>query len=458
VRLMIRERSELEKNLAESIISHKIKTKKKVVKDIKNYLNEVYQVLPGTVQLIINDPITELPKLDPRLLCLINEQIYAKTGDINIAPESYYNESEIKKSKQYSGRLELEDEIEFPLTIKNVIMFDTDTFFFPISLELLANLSRSRKINYNFDIQREAVKKEQHGDIIYEAKLVMKNVNEIKENLINNTQERTSIVVNAAIRTSDEGNELIYNPTTKELTITSGTRLDIVDGYHRTRASELAVTEKPEIKDFTFGCWILNYSDDRAAKYQGQLNMGTPIAKERQEFLSSSSHTDLVIKDLKVSSELKNRISDTNVIKPTVKEIVSYRVLKDAISEQFKLPKMRDVHDVSDYLKLYFDYLFGYFSDEFISNVNEVNKYSIINSNNLFYGYIVLARKMFEAGIQPKEVKKYIAEIDFSRDNPLWLELGVLDKEGTFSDTKKSRLAIKKYFEEIDLEKVSNNV
>jgi hypothetical protein len=453
---MLRDRKELEQNLSEVIINKKLKTNKKDIKDIKTHLNEIYQILPGRIQVIIDDPKTELPKLDPRLLFLITEQVFAKVGIVN--PEDYFTENEIKKSKQYTGKLEREEDIKLPLEIKNVVMFDSDTFFFPMSLELLASLSRSNMLNYNFDIQRESVKRVVSGDIIKEAKLIMKNVNEIKENLLSGEQERTAIVINAAVRTSDEGDELKYDPITRSLTITKGTRLDIVDGYHRTKATELAVNEKPEIKDFTFGCWITNYTDDRAANYQGQLAMSTPIAKERQEFLSSSRNSDLVIKELKVSSELKNRISDTNVIKPTANDLVSYRVLKDAIEEQFKLPTKRDVYDVSDYLKEFFDYLFGYYQEDFLMKSAESRKTSIMNSNNMFYGYIVLARRMMESGINARNARKYIGEIDFNRNNPLWFELGILNKDGTFSDTKKSRLSIKKYFEDIDLEKVTNNV
>jgi hypothetical protein len=278
----------------------------------------------------------------------------------------------------------------------------------------------------------------------------MSNVVEIKENIKNSKQEITDIVINAATRTSDTGDELIYDPIERTLTITKGTRLDIVDGYHRSKASELATSEKPDVK-FTWGCWLTNYTDDRASNYQGQLAKATPLAKERQEYLSSSRNSDLVIKELKTSSDLKDKISDTNKIRPTANEVVSYRVLKDAIEEQFSLKTRKDVYDLSDYLKEFFNYLLS--KEEFVNNPEESREVSILNTNNMFYGYICLARRMYENNISARNIDSILSKIDFSKSNQMWSkELGILDEKGNYVDTKKARINIKKFFEKIEIE------
>lgn len=448
---MLKTREELEKNLSEALL--KIKRNKKTVTDIKKHLNSVHSILPGFIQGVINDPESELPDIeDTRILCLFTQQAYSKLEEEYINPNLYFTENEIKKSLQYSAKLQFEDEIEFPLVLHNVTMFDSDVYHLPLPIESLAKLSRSRKLNYNFEIQRESVIRKHRGEIIKEAKLIMSNVVEIKDNIKNNKQEITDLVINAAVRTSDEGDELIYDPIERTLTITYGTRLDIVDGYHRSKASELAVNEMPDIK-FTWGCWITNFTDDRAANYQGQLAKSTPIAKERQEYLSSSRNSDLVIKELRSNSELKDRISDTNRVRTIAKEVVSYRVLKDAIEEQFSLKTKKDVYDLSDYLKEFFNYLLGDFEDDFINNPEESRKHSILNTNNLFYGYICLARRMYEGNINARNIGKILSDVDFSKSNPMWSkELGILDEEGNFVDTKKARGNIKKFFEQIKLE------
>jgi hypothetical protein len=446
---MLKERTELEEKLIEPLLQ--IKRKKKVISDIKKHLNSVHDILPGFIQGIINDPESQLPLIeDDRILCLITQQVYAKLQDESINPSIFFTESELKKSLQYSAKLEIEDEIEFPLVLHNVTMYDTDAFHLPLPIELLAKLSRSRKLNYNFDIQRESIKRRHQGEIIQEAKLIMPNVVEIKDNLKNGKQEITDLVINAAVRTSDEGDELIYDPIQRTLTITRGTRLDIVDGYHRSKASEFAVSEKPDI-NFTWGCWLFNFSDSRASNYQGQLAKSTPIAKERQEYLSSSRNSDLVIKELKVNSELKNRISDTNRVHTIANEVVSYRVLKDSIEEQFALKTKKDVYDLSDYLKEFFDYLLGIYEEDFIINPEESRKTSLLNTNNMFYGYITLARRMQESGIEARKVGSILDQVDFSKDNPEWERLEILDEEKNYTNTKKARINIKKYFENLPI-------
>jgi hypothetical protein len=58
-----------------------------------------------------------------------------------------------------------------------------------------------------------------------------------------------------------------------------------------------------------------------------------------------------------------------------------------------------DAEDVADFLIDYFNMLLGTYSNEFINNIEETRKTSLINDNNMFVGYIVLARRMFENNI-----------------------------------------------------------
>ncbi|MED4883159.1 DNA sulfur modification protein DndB [Bacillus smithii] len=445
---MLLPREELEEKLKEGI--KEVRKKRRTVHDIKKHLVDKYDVLAGTIQLCLNDP-SHLKNLDPRVLMLLTEQIYLKTGIQELNPEKYFTEAEIKKSKQYSGKLQLENEIEFPYTIDNVIMIEEDAFVAKLSAQEIAKLLKSRHLNYNFDIQRESVKTQRHGKIIQEAKLVMENVLEIKEHLKNNTLVPTFLVFNAAVRTSDTGDELVYDASKMQLTITKGTRLDIVDGYHRCKACELAVTENPEI-DFEFGVLFTNYTDNRAKQYQAQLAKATPISRTRQKELEGSRNADLVVKELKIDSDLKDKISQTHQPRITVGELVSYNILADTIEEQFKMKTRADVYDVADYLKEFFNTLIGTYTDEFVNNVQETRKNSLINENITFIGYIVLARRMFEKGIKARNVIRYIADIDFRKDNPMWEEIGVLVAGNINDNVKKARKVIKEFFENISIE------
>ena len=343
----------------------------------------------------------------------------------------------------------IEDEISLPLTLEEVIQVDYDIYLAVIDVKTLAQLS-SLLLNYNFDIQREPQKRIVGGETIKEATLIMKNVQEIKENLLKGTQEVTNIVINASLGTSDEGDELIYDSKNNTLTITKGTRLDIVDGYHRCKASELAVNENPDI-DFKFGVLLLNYTDDQAAKYQGQLAKATPITKSRQKQLSEDRYADIIVNNISSRSELSGRI--TNNKRPNIQknELVSYDVLADSIDKYFSVNRNYEVHRVSEYLIEFFDYLIGYYDEQFLINPIKYRRETLMLENNMFAGYVLLASRMFEEDKQVHLVTKIIGKIDFSRDNSMWKELGVIDNKGNLNDKRHTQKGIEQLFNNIDL-------
>ena len=87
-----KDRQTLENELSQIIKESKFKRRNsKDLKDIKKHLLDNYQILEGEVQQWINDPDTELPKLDLRALILLTEQIYAKTGKVN--PKEYFTKA-----------------------------------------------------------------------------------------------------------------------------------------------------------------------------------------------------------------------------------------------------------------------------------------------------------------------------------------------------------------------------
>ena len=86
-------------------------------------------------------------------------------------------------------------------------------------------------------------------------------------------------------------------------------------------------------------------------------------------------------------------------------------------------------------------------TEEFIEHVNKVKKESLINANVMFAGYIVLAKRMQQEGISIENLSDILDSIDFSRENEMWREIGVLD------DNKRiamgARKKVKEYFNNI---------
>lgn len=446
---MLQNREILEENLINVMEASKIKNNKRIVNDIKNELRK-YKVL--NAQVWLNDPKNEVPKLEPMELFLLTEQIYMKTGDMSINTEDYFTEQERKKSRQYIGTYELEEEITFPLTLDNVEMISPKEYCTVVPADLVAKLAMSRKLHYNFNIQRESVKRKVKGEIIEEPKLIMQNVLEIQEHLEKGTLKPTQLIYNAAIGTADADQpELIYDEKEKRLTVSRGVIMDVLDGYHRTRGTELAYHKKGHLSS-KFILLVTNYSDDEARRFQGQIARATPLAVERAEELLGERLADEVLKEVIPKTELQGRVSSNRYVHTIDNELVAYKILAETIEEQFTLEKMVDVYKVSNYLVKIFNYLLGTFEDEFLINPNEYRSKSLINDNNMFIGYIIISRRLMELKVDPSEIINVVSSINFDRKNKFWQEIGILDKKGNLqTNTKKVRQSIEDYFSNLEI-------
>lgn len=448
----MRDRKELEQHLVDTI--QKIRRKRSDINDIKLYLAEKHDVMAGTVQEIINNPEEKLPKLEVRELFLITEQVFMKSGVLEINPEKYFTNVEAKSAHTYSESIKRED-FDFPITFTNATVVGNAAYMVTMSVQTINKLIESQLLGYDFELQREAkFIRQKDNSIRIQPTLNKKNVEEIEEHLIEGTLVPTVLVFNAMTRSSDTGDELVYDASKLELTITPGTELSIVDGFHRCKASQRALLKDPNL-NFNFAVLITNYSKKKAQTYQAQLAKQTPVSKVRAQELEANRLSDAVVQQLKDESDLKGRISQTNQIRKVNNELVTYNVLADTIDEQFPMNTRADSMDVGDFLVEYFNALIGSHPEEFIDNVEQTRKVSLIADNNMFVGYIVLARRMFDKGIKARQVRKIIRQIDFNRTADIWKELRVVDEQGRIErDTVKLRKNIKNYFEQLNIEEM----
>jgi hypothetical protein len=444
---MLKDRKILEDNLVEVIQSSKELTKKKVINDIKKHLAQ-YDIID--VQGWLNDPDSRLDSLDNRELLLLTEQIFAKTGDMRVNVKEYFTDVEFSDARNFSGAVErMKNEIEFPITLPNVTIVGNGAYMATVDIQTINKLLSNGLLDYSYDLQREATYRRVKNEVKKEPTLVMSNVKQISSHLLEGTLVPTVLVWNAAVRSSSTGTELVYNSNTMELTIEKNTDLFIVDGWHRCKASQNALQINPDL-NFNFAVLITNYSTKKAQQYQAQLAKATPISKVRIMELEANRLSDTVVQQLKEESELKGRISQTNRIHALnpEKELVAYNVLSNSIDEEFSMETRADAADVGDFLSEYFNMLIG----EFINNIEETKQKTLMAENSMFVGYIVLARRMYESNIKARDIRKIIKNIDFSRENDTWKEIGVLDQKGNLTETNKARKAIRDYFNKLDIE------
>lgn len=445
-------RKEIEKALLQITdeIRHN-KSNKLYVKKVKEEMAK-YEYLAGTVQRYIKNTEQEIEDMDTRTICLLFECIFEVTNIPMALPNHYFTENEIKTSRQFTGDLQRDEKITFPYTVDNVEKFGKNIFIATFHVTLIKQLMDSMQLHYNFTTQREAQVIEKSGQIIYEPTVNQQNIDEMAELLKSEELFPNALIFNGGVRTGDNGDEFSYNPETRQLTILKGTKLDIIDGYHRTKAIQKALMDNPNI-DMSFPVILTNLKESDAQKFLGQMSKAMPISKVRAKELSKERLADEVVDDLKKETELKgkngvSRVSQSQHVKYSAGELVSYNVLSDTIDEVFEMKTKADVMDVSDWLIDFFNYLMGSFPNEFIDNIEKTNRESLINENSMFVGYISLAKKMMDQDIKLRKVKNIINDIDFSRNNSMWSELDIY-KDGKL--TKNARKNIKKYFEELDL-------
>jgi hypothetical protein len=435
---LLKDRHLLEENLTKTL--PKIKTKKKIISDIKNHLASQYSIVD--TQMWINDPENQLNNLDIRELILFTEQVYLKTGDSSINIDEFFNPTEIKEARQFSATaIQSDDIITLPYTIPNVLQLSSEEYVCILDASEINKLMKSNLLFYNMDIQREAKVVRRKSKVIVSPTINVKSVNEITKNLLEGKQFPSELKFNCAVNSSDTGNELTYDAKHMELTIQKSTRIDILDGMHRIKGITNAFEISPDIKQ-RFTVSITNYTTRSAQLAQAQIAKANKFSQQRIQELEQSRLSDMVVKQLK-DSDLK--ISQSNRISGDY--IVSYNIMSDTIDQVFNIKNRGEAADVGEFLTDFFNFLL---STVDVDNMYTLKENSLILENSMFIGHIILAQKMYSKEIKAREIRKIIKSVDFSKDNPLWVEIGVLDSNKNL--TTNARKAIKQYFQQINID------
>ena len=425
-----------------------IKDDQKKVETIKEGLKE-YKILTGKTQELISKVDEEmLDNIDMRVLILLTEQVYKITKEENLKVENYFNEKEIKTAKQYDYQYEnTEEQIELPLTMENVLQIDTQNYLTFWDAKF-ANKLLSDLLIYNPETQRESKIIKRNNQVEFAIKLYPKSVKEMTAKLLQGKLHYTTITINALVGTAESGNELTYNHRKQELTVNEGTALNILDGMHRLTAIKNALEQNPDLKHVVQVA-VKNFNLSQAKEYLAEVSKQNAVSKTRIKELEKGRFADITVDYLKRESDLRDRISSTSDVHYIANQIVSYDVISDTVDDEFNIASRFQADEVGKKLSNFFYYLFGQFPDEFINSVSTVKKQSFINANKMFAGYIVLAKRMDQENIPFEKVKTIIDNIDFSRSNPLWREIGFIGKDSTTNmNTAKN---IRKYFNELDL-------
>jgi hypothetical protein len=406
-------RGVLENNLAP--ILEELSSNKEAVSIIQEKLIS-HKVLPGETKKYFNDP-EKLYQSDLSFLCLLTELVYGYTKEETIRPSIYFTDQERKDSYQFNANIFRNQPIKFPLELSNFFLIG-DEWFGRITAKTIKQLMDSQLLYYNPDVQRELTVKRRRDSIVYMPTLNKKNIEEIANLMETGELEHTDLVFNAAMGSAPDGDEIIYNDRKKTVTIMPGTRLDVVDGFHRCIASQNALAKNSNI-NFDFILHIINRDTEGAKSYQAQLGKAMPFSVERVQSLEAKTPGDQVVLEyLQKRSDLRGKISQTK--KVHAHELTSYPLLVDAINSNFKMDVKADIGKVGNYLNEFFTYLVGIYKKELGTNIIDYKNKTYVSNNLMFAGYIVLAARMFKEGMDANEIENIIVNIDFDKNSPRW--------------------------------------
>ncbi len=373
-------------------------------------------------------------------LLLLGEQFNLKIEETNSNwIEEWLNPSEIKELRLYKRESPYEDIITLPYSFENVIKTGHNEFTVVIPNVIIGKLWMSGITMYNPNIQRQAKKKKLKNEIIEVMNLNPKSLREIEKQTLNGDLITSTLRYNAKVGTGNEGLELFYDEKEKTLTLLEGTILDVLDGAHRTFSIYNAYMKKTELEGNMIVI-ISNMTEAQCKRVQVDMAKANPIPKPRLQELAKDKLSDEVVIELKVEGELKGRITSNSNIKYSYGEVVTFSELSNAIDNSFELENRIEVVKIAKVINEYMMYLFAYYKEHLH------DKNSLMFKNRMFIGHIELAAQMYKKNIPFESLRNYLNQLDFSIQNSIWEELGILQYGGLSVQNRKK---LQKVFENL---------
>ena len=373
----------------------------------------------------------------------LNRSLKDKDIGISINVENYFTELECKQWLYY--REEKEDKDIFPLIIENVQKISNKLWQGVMSIQQLEEINRMNVILYNFSTQRDPI-----VTAFGERINIDKNkINEIKERLLNDEQYPDPIILNIL---NDGESKVTYNDKNNTLIIHEGSKINIVDGFHRKTASSLVLEINPDLQ-FNWQVTFTFLSEKDAHDYMRQKDKQKPIKREWIEQKDYSRPENLVIDvimDDRLSELAKVTKDDDQYIKlnrALTKKSIIAEAIKECYTEDLKTSI--NIRKIGKWIVEFTDYLMGTYAEEFIANPYTIKETSLINNKNMFYGYIALSKQLQGNSNWEELMKQKIESIDFSIDNKLWKDMALSNNKNKDAGKSLRNKLYKLFTEEI---------
>ncbi|MCR8641458.1 DNA sulfur modification protein DndB [Paenibacillus sp. N1-5-1-14] len=393
------------------LIFAELNKNKEQQREIEEILATKHKILRGTfAEILVN--YERIDQLNQEELIILVNVLFDVTQDTRIKPTNFYNNREITKANKYQQ--EKAPVLQFPYTFNSVIAAPSGRDYVTImDVRELRDLWFSKILTYNFNTQRLSKKKLlKNSKISEKADVNMKSVKNIARLMLEGKFKADTILLNILV----DGNDNIEY-SDGELTIHEGTTINLIDGMHRLQGMIAALEENPDLEGF-INVAIKHYPLEEAQFLLGQINTVNRFDKTLVKHYMAETIGAQITKDLMNIPELKNRISIKTTLDKKLNFYTNFAILSEAIDSIFEPQNNKDRYDITEVLKKFFGYLVPSFENELEKNKKEVAKISWINHHNLFVGFVVIAKKLYDKygkDFPVDEIVRIINGIDLSR-------------------------------------------
>jgi len=353
----------------------------------------------------------------------------------DIKPDKFFTEIEIED-------FENRPDIDYSVNIDNQIVINDVTEILPNKMWGTVNVN-GRMIKswfdkglptYNVNTQRPTIKKNIKGKIKEEINVNSKSVQEIKELILKNEYFPVTLTFNIL----ENGYERFkYDKETKQMFIDVDLKseFDLIDGFHNSRAIIQALRDNPNINQM-YKLDIYRIDEKSARKFINDKNKQNLFPEESESYYDTSDISTVIVDDLNNSG-----ISTTNLIKDNIgkdfddvdllNKYCSLDTLTKALKNNFdELDKktLPEIRKLKEFLIDYFNELISILKSDF-DDVSKSRKTSYATSNNMFYGYVALASKLYGQDKWQDTLLNIISNINFDKKNGLWRGKSITTKE-----------------------------
>lgn len=413
-------------------------------RSIEDYLNKNHGMVRGSFIELVSNP-DKIDNLEDEQIAVIINAIYEITQDERIIPRTFFAPKEIKAIAKYE--FEQIQQAALPYTIENVLAMPTNKDFLTImSYQELASLWHGKVITYNYDTQRLSKKRlNAKGKTIEKPDVNTKSVKNITRLMLEGKYKPDTILLNVLVNGSDH---IAYD--SGELTIYEGTEINLIDGMHRLQAILNVIEEDPNYEGY-INVSIKYYPLAEAQFALGQVNTVNRFDKTLVKHYMGETQGAQIAKSLMNIPELHKRISIKTSLDKKLNLLTNFAVLSDSIEAIFEPESSKDRYDITEVLTKFFSYMIGAFPNEFGTNLKtrtEIAKTSWITHHNLFVGFVVIAKKLYDKygkEFPVDEIVRIINSIDFNRETSDLTE--IMSGQGKVNSNK-VKAQIRKLFEE----------